>query len=61
MTRRLMKDTIPKIRSSYPSNSDHVLFIGWIAADFMAPDFGDPAIQGEGITMFWWEIPVDPK
>ncbi len=59
MAHRLIKDLLPQIHSTAPANSDRLRLIGWIRAAVIEPNFNDPAIQSDGMTLIEWEIPIE--
>ena len=56
--RHLTKDLLTRIHSTYNPDKDVALFIGWIRTGIIEPDFNEPTVRGEGITLIDWEIPI---
>ena len=58
MQKNLMEDLLLSIHSRYNSRRDAIHLFGWITSDVVPISLMHPVINGEGVGLIEWEIPV---
>jgi hypothetical protein len=57
--RYLTSDLLLEIHAKYKSRPDSMILIGWIKSGMIQPEFNPISPPGNGITLIYWELPVE--
>jgi len=58
MNKDLIKDLLLAVQSKYKYKRENVCVLGWIHSGVIQTPFAKPCINGEGLTLITWEVPV---